>query len=103
MRIQDKITWYARCMLSLAMDGIELTVAFLGMVFLWAATVAIDAYVLSVLWDYVVPIVFPKAVELGYIASTMAFSTMFWVCVGLFVIRPADLKGMIATTKGDKK
>ena len=103
MRINDKITWYTRCMLSLAMDGIELSITFLGMIFLLGVAMAIDAYVLSVLWDYVVPILFPKAVELGYIAGTMAFSTMFWICVGLFVIRPADLKGMISTNKGDKK
>lgn len=95
--------WWLKWALELGMDGAKVMATFAGLICLWVATVAIDAYVLSVLWDLVIPALFPKAVELGYIAKTMPFLTMFWVCVGLFVVRPANLKDMISNNKGDKQ
>lgn len=67
------------------------------------ALVAIDAYVLTLIWDAVVPALFPTATKIGLIAKSVRFETMFWVCMGLFVLRPANLKHITKkTTKGDE-
>jgi len=102
-KVYDGITWWIYWLFDMAVDGIKLMATFAMLITLFVATVAIDAYVLSVLWDYVIPSLFPKAVELGYIAKTMPFSVMFWACVGLFIVRPANLNDMISITKGDKQ
>lgn len=65
---------------------------------LTAALIAIDAFVAVYLWTEVVPNVFPKLVENGYLAKSVSFETMFWLCTALLVLRPANL-GHIFSSK----
>lgn len=58
---------------------------------LTAGLIAIDAFVATYLWSEIVPKMFPKLVEQGYLANTVSFETMFWACAALLVLRPANL------------
>lgn len=99
IKLKNQLWYFCAPFVDLLSELFQLTLTFTTVITMMGALLAIDACALSYLWDAVIPKVFPYAVEAGWIAKTMDFCTMFLICLGIFILKPANLKTI--TKKGD--
>ena len=60
---------------------------------------AIDSAILTAFWPEVIPRLFPKAVELGYIAKSVDFATVFLAYIALAIARPVNISSIFKKEK----
>jgi hypothetical protein len=66
------------------------------------AIVALDAWLLTVLWPLTVPIMFPGLVKTGILTATVDFWPAFWFLAMLWVIRPMSWNHLGKREKNDE-
>lgn len=72
------------------------SVMVIGMLLLYGA---IDSAILTVFWPEVIPKMFPKAVEMGYIAKSVDFATVLLAYIALVIARPVNISSIFKKEK----